>query len=269
MTEFALNSEVSNKIYDAVKDVLIGNGEVFHFDEISSTNSAAIFYAENGAAEGTVIISDEQKSGKGQYDRSWHSIKNSGLYISIILRPLIAVEYLTLFSFLGALSCAKMIQSLIHLKPEIKWPNDVLLNNKKISGILVESSFQNNAFDYIILGIGININHQKVDFPLDLQKSATSLFIETGKYHYQLMVLKELLKNLHDFYLHFIKKKFVFIREQWSQYSNIINKQVLIIKDGNEMKAQILKINEFGHLIALDENNNEISILSSEQIRFQ
>ena len=150
---------------------------IHHYGSIGSTND--LLKSMPDAPEFTCVNADEQTAGRGRRDRSWHSVPGEGLYLSILLRPEIEANEFPLLSFIAAIAVAETIQPLLEQSIiDIKWPNDVLVNERKISGVLIESASVNNTAPRVIVGIGVNLNHRS--FPTDLVQTATSLWIESG-----------------------------------------------------------------------------------------
>jgi birA, biotin-[acetyl-CoA-carboxylase] ligase region len=155
---------------------LIGKN-IIHFDTIDSTNIKAKELASQNAEDGTIVISEEQTCGKGRLGRSWYSPKSKGIWASIILKPKIDPINASKITLIAAASIVKAFNE-IAIFPKIKWPNDIVLNNKKVCGILTEMSAELNQIHYLVVGIGINVNNSKDDFTEALWSSATSLKIE-------------------------------------------------------------------------------------------
>jgi BirA family biotin operon repressor/biotin-[acetyl-CoA-carboxylase] ligase len=149
--------------------------DLYYFETLDSTNVTAGELAQQNVAEGTVVLANEQTGGKGRMDRSWFSPADLNLYFSLILRP--ASSRLHYIPFLAALSVHDTLQTL-GVDADVKWPNDVLVGGKKLAGILMRTSTEQNALRYAILGIGINVNIP--EFPPDLARTATSIALEMG-----------------------------------------------------------------------------------------
>jgi len=149
--------------------------------ETASTNVDAFRLAEQGAEEGTVILSDAQSVGKGRLGRVWSSPAGVNLYCSVILRPGIKPYEAPQLTFLSAVAVARAIELVAPLRPEIKWPNDVLIDGKKVAGLLNEMSAETDGINFVVLGIGVNLNMTAEQFPADLRHPATSLLLETGR----------------------------------------------------------------------------------------
>ena len=157
----------------------------YHFKSIDSTNKKAKELAENGCPHGTLVTAESQLAGIGRRGRSWSSEENTGIYMTMVFRPQIEVAQASMLTLVAAVAVAKAIEKQIETlnksdgKPFIKWPNDIVINKKKICGILTELSLKGTTMDYLVIGIGINISNQ--NFPEEIKETASSLLLETGK----------------------------------------------------------------------------------------
>ncbi len=170
---------------------------VIYYSSVTSTNDLAKQEAQKGAAEGTVVIADEQVAGKGRLRRVWLSPKGS-IALSVILYP--GVAYLSPLIMVASLAVAHGIEAVTGLKAQLKWPNDVMVNGRKVCGILIENSVRGNIVEYAVIGIGINVNLRLADFP-GIQSTATSLSDELGKDVSRLDVTRGLLAEIEKLYL--------------------------------------------------------------------
>jgi BirA family transcriptional regulator, biotin operon repressor / biotin---[acetyl-CoA-carboxylase] ligase len=171
---------------------------LLRFDELSSTNDYARELAIQGLKEGVTVIARKQTAGKGRQGRNWSSPMDEGLYLSIILRPQTTPARSSLITLAAAIAVAETLRLDFEVLADIKWPNDVLLNGRKVCGILVESSIENNRLQYAILGIGVNVAQKT--FSDELQKTATSLFLETQREVTPTEFLPRLLARLNHWY---------------------------------------------------------------------
>jgi BirA family biotin operon repressor/biotin-[acetyl-CoA-carboxylase] ligase len=167
-----------------------------HLPSVGSTNVVALEAAQADAPHGSVWIADEQTAGRGRSNHAWHSAAGDGLYFSILLRPQMALVDALWLSLATGLAVQAAIATVTGLKPDIRWPNDLLLGEKKCGGILVETSATTSPamLRYAVVGIGINVNHQS--FPAELETLATSLRRERGKPYAREQILIELLRAL-------------------------------------------------------------------------
>jgi BirA family biotin operon repressor/biotin-[acetyl-CoA-carboxylase] ligase len=170
---------------------------IIYYPSLPSTMDVAKRQAQKGAKEGTAVIAEEQTAGRGRIRRAWLSPRGS-IALSIILYP--EVSYLSYLIMVASLGVVHAVEKVTGLKPAIKWPNDVLINDKKVCGILVESELKGKRVDYAILGIGINVNLKPSDFP-EIRPLATSLSHELGRQVSQLDVIRCLLAEIERLYL--------------------------------------------------------------------
>src|SRR5262245_59652760 len=152
---------------------------IHHFFQVGSTNDVAFQLAQEGAVEGTVVLSEEQTSGRGRLGRRWLSEKHLGIYMSLILRPKLKPRHAPVLNLAVAVAVSRAIEQTCGLRADIKWPNDVLIDGKKCCGILTEMNADLDQIKYLVIGIGINVNH--VAFPKSLQGQASSLLLEGGR----------------------------------------------------------------------------------------
>ena len=184
-------------ITDNLETHFIGQRVIYYPRLTSTMEVAKREAARGGAAEGTVIVADEQTAGKGRLKRIWLSPMGN-IALSVILYP--DVAYLPCLIMVASLAVVHSIEAVTGLKSQIKWPNDVLINNKKVAGILIESDVKGNMVDYAIIGIGVNVNLRLSDFP-DISSTATSLSDELGKEVSRLDVIRHLLVGVERLYL--------------------------------------------------------------------
>jgi BirA family transcriptional regulator, biotin operon repressor / biotin---[acetyl-CoA-carboxylase] ligase len=176
--------------------------KIHHFDATASTNTLALEAAQSDAPSGSVWVADEQTAGRGRSNHTWHSSLGDGLYLSVLLRPQMALVDALWLSLATGLAAQAAIASVTRLQPDIRWPNDLLIDNKKCGGILVETSAIASRSDtpamlrYAVVGVGMNLNHES--FPPELEAVATSLRRETGKSWSREPILIEFLRALEN-----------------------------------------------------------------------
>ena len=160
-------------------------GRTLHlFQEVSSTNHEAMKLAQQGAPDGTVVVAEAQTAGKGRLGRRWYSPPGANLYCSVILRNQPTDDlagWLSVLPLLSAVAVAKAIQLAAGLTPSLKWPNDILAGDRKLGGLLCESSLSGPTTTFVIVGVGLNVNSHREDFPEDIRDLATSIAEETGR----------------------------------------------------------------------------------------
>jgi len=169
-----------------------------HLEEVTSTNDLALQMAEEGAPEGLVVTADRQTRGRGTWGRRWESA-TGGLWVSILLRPSAPPSYGAIFNLMGAVASAEAVRQASGLEARVRWPNDLFLGGRKMGGVLNEMRATQRRIRYLVMGIGINVNQERRDFPLSLRDLATSLRLESGKI-WDRQVLAEALYDRVDFW---------------------------------------------------------------------
>jgi len=217
----------------------------------SSTNAEAFRLAEEGAAEGTVVTADEQNKGKGRLGRTWSSPPGANLYCSAILRPQIKPFEAPQLTFLSAVAVARAIKQVSGLNPEIKWPNDVLIGGKKVAGLLNEMSAETDGINFVILGIGVNLNMTADQFPDDLRHPATSLYLERGAKIGRARFTALLLNELDRLYAGFLDCGFAQVRQEWQELCNAAGHEVVVSNLGcADIRGRFAGIDSDGALLA-------------------
>jgi len=258
--------KTSNKLIPEVLEGDLDTKEIgkkiIYFPTLGSTNN----YSKKIAREvphGTVVISEEQTNGRGRLGRHWFSPKGEGIWMTIILKPDISPTEGMKMTQIAAAAVVGAINRVTGLKVLIKWPNDVVLDGKKVCGILTEMAGELNKMDYLIVGIGINANSQS--FSQDLQSVATSLAVHKGKNIDRQSLIIDILEEFEKLYLAYIKegnlhKTLKIVRD----YSAILGRNIYVLKGKERLKAQVLEINDEGILVVRYEDGTIAPILSGE-----
>lgn len=253
-----INAYELNRLLDTEN---LGRNSVF-LDEIDSTNDEAKRYAVKGEKEGFLVFSDSQSSGRGRLGRAWKSEKGSSLYFSFILKPDIMPYEAPLLTLVAGIGVMRGLKKITGLEVKIKWPNDIILNGKKVVGILTEMSVEMERVKYIIVGIGINTNNESFDE--EIAYKATSLAKEANKKFNRAEVLSVCLKEIENCYKVFKKSGFSALRQEYKENCANIGENVkLMIKD-REIIGNALDINEKGEIIIEKENGERINIFGGE-----
>lgn len=179
---------------------ILGRKDYFYYPSIDSTNKQARLLASQGYPEGTVVVADMQTEGRGRRGRSWYSPAGQGIYMSLILRPQIPLKEISRISLMTAVALAETLQEELALPARIKWPNDVLIDRRKIAGILSEAITDMDGIEYIVIGIGININNPEDEFPDDLRTAPTSILAEIKQTVSRVKIMQSLLAKLEYHY---------------------------------------------------------------------
>lgn len=236
------------------------------FETLDSTNSTAKDLARAGALEGTVVIARTQSHGRGRFDRRWTS-PEGGIYLSLIVRPNVASENVSLLSLVAALVVARTID-VFGVRARIKWPNDILVNNKKIAGILLESEIKGGKIEYVIIGIGINLNSDVSQLPQDIRDQSTSMKSEKGisiDYHKFLTVL---LHQFEFFYALFRKESYKKIIDEWKKNTDTLGHSVRIHTATETIQGLAYDVDQSGFLLLRTSQGEIKRILSGDCLYF-
>jgi BirA family biotin operon repressor/biotin-[acetyl-CoA-carboxylase] ligase len=237
-----------NEIQNGRKTKVLGN-EIQYYKEVISTNNQAKLAAQQDAAEGTIIVSEAQTSGRGRLARGWYSPAERGIWFSVILRPHFLPQEAPKCTLMAAVAIAKAIEIITELHVGIKWPNDILYNKHKLVGILTEMNAEMDCINYIIIGMGINVNIQKDEFPLELQQIATSLAILKGEKISRVKLLNEILFQIETLYNIAQAEGFVKILEEWKKYSVTLGKTVDVVGINDTFAGVAMDIDADGALL--------------------
>lgn len=242
---------------------------IHYFEEIDSTQRLAHQLAREGAKDGTIIIAEEQTGGKGRMQRTWYSAKGKGIWMTVIVRPDLLPHQAPQFTLIAAVSIVMAMKSLYtNFTPEIKWPNDILINGKKCVGILTEMLAEMDRVDGLIIGIGINANHEQTDFPDELQEIATSVAIEEKQKVDRAQLVAEILSYLERYTDEYIENGFKSIKQLWVEHSCTIGKRIRASTIREVIEGQAIGITDEGVLeILLD--NGQIKKVYSADIEIQ
>lgn len=229
-------------------DTFVLGKKVYFFDEITSTNEYAKKLANDNVEEGVIVISDSQTNGKGRLNRNWISNKGDGIFLSLILRPNIELFSVTQITLLAGICVCNAIRMCTNLDAKIKWPNDIIINNKKVCGILTEVSAQIDKVSYVILGIGINVNNES--FNESIKNKATSIFLELGNKLERQKIIGYFLKEFENRYFKYKKEKnFLIFLDEYKNLCINIGKEVKVIYYNKEIKGVVLDISPLGEII--------------------
>ena len=226
--------------------------KIIHYEQIESTNGKAKEEAGKGAEEGTIILAEEQTTGKGRIGREFCSPKG-GIWLSAILRPDLKAVLATRATYIVSLAIAKTIDKLTPLEPQIKWPNDILIEGKKVSGILTEMGAEIDQINYLIVGIGINANFTKAELPTELRDKATTLYHELDTEIDRVKFVQELLRFIEVIYAKIAD--FEAILTEWKDYAYTLGQKVLITGTKDKIEGRAVDIANDGALIIRVDGN--------------
>ncbi len=238
---------------------------ILHYFRVDSTNTLALKLASDGAEHGTVVVAEEQTAGRGRLRREWFSEKSSGIYTSIILRPPLSPAAAPVLTLMAGLAAQQAVSAVTRLAVDIRWPNDLLVNGKKVCGILTEMSAEVDRLHAVVLGIGINVNHSQI--PPELENIATSLRMESHRVISRVKVMAALLREIDRYYQLLLKDGNKAITERWEAASTFAyGKRVRVVTVGGETIATTAGVEPSGALKVRYEDGREESLMAGEVI---
>jgi BirA family biotin operon repressor/biotin-[acetyl-CoA-carboxylase] ligase len=226
------------------------------FEETTSTNDVIEKLARDGVREGVVVFAESQTSGRGRLGRKWLSPQRKGLWFSILLRPEIRPQAATQLTVASAAALRRAIESCTGLKPQIKWPNDILIGNKKVAGILTELSAELDQVKYVILGIGVDVNLSAGEFPSELRHSATSLSEELRKPVLRPALAVEILRELDQDYTRIVSGHFAAVADDWAAHCATLGMDVTIRAGPRLLRGKAESLGEDGALLLRTEHGH-------------
>ena len=258
-----LTGEIAHDLQTSV----IGQNIICH-EEIDSTNNEAKRLAREGAAEGTVVVAECQTGGKGRLERQFFSPKGKGIWFSVILRPKFLPQEAPKCTLMAAVAVARAMAE-FGLEPGIKWPNDLLYENKKLVGILTEMSAEMDGINYIVIGTGINVNIDQSEFPEDIREVATSLCMMKGEPLPRVKFFQAVLRAMDDLYAQVQAQGFAPVLQEWRKYSITLGQEVKVIgvRDGEVYFGKAVDIDEDGALLVDTEEGRKKVLAGDVSIR--
>ena len=241
---------------------------VYHYFKTDSTNRVGMELGYAGEPEGAVILAEEQSAGRGRAGRSWHSERGTGIYVTLVLRPKISPVQAPLLTMMAGLSAHAAIQARTGLQVDLKWPNDLMLNGKKLGGILTEMYADTTMVRFVIVGIGINVNQQK--FPGELSAIATSLCAETGKSESRLELLARLLRGFESDYNRFLREGAPSITTRFTKASSYaIGKKVRVVNGADSFTGVTAGLAPEGLLQVEREDGKMVTVIAGDVMEIQ
>ena len=239
-------------------------GQTLYFYEITgSTNTDAKQFAKDGDLHGTVVVADTQYDAKGRRGRTWQTFPRRNLYFTIVLRPTLEADKASMLTLVMAMSVVRAIREQSGLKAEIKWPNDIVINKKKVCGILTEMILDGTSIDYVVIGVGINVNQEF--FQEEIKETATCLHAESGRKYSRAALLKKILAYFEKDYETFLKGGDMFLLQK-DYNAWLVNKdaQVKVLEPKGEYTGIARGINEKGELLVELENGQIETVYAGE-----
>ncbi len=258
LTPDELRSELDTKLF--------GHSEIIYFRETGSTNLMAREYASKGFPEGVLVIAESQTHGRGRQKRYWHSPPDGGIYLSMILRPPLPPNETPVITLMTAVALAEAIRTEAEINVRIKWPNDLLARGKKLAGILTEINTFPDSVDFVVVGVGINVNTPPEKFSDEIKDIATSLFGETGRRMRRARLIAVFLSVFEKYYAVFKKRQFETIINRWKGFSNIIGKVISVDVLGRRCTGKVMEVDLDGTLLIEDHDGKRQRLMSGDII---
>ena len=236
---------------------------IVYYKETDSTNLRIKQLGDEGAPEGTLAVADSQSAGRGRRGRTWDSPAGSSIYMSVLLRPRILPDKAPMLTLVMACSVAEGIMDCEDVDVQIKWPNDIIINGRKLVGILTEMSTQIDYISHVTVGVGINVN--MTEFPAEIRRTATSLRLETGHVVKRARLIAAVMERLEQNYGIFLQTEDMSgLMEKYSRLLVNQGKEVMVLGAKEEYKAYAVGINNTGELIVRREDGTEEAIYAGE-----
>lgn len=247
------------QVYQGLKTKSFGR-RMIYFDSLSSTMDMATNLALKGAKEGTAVLAETQTKGRGRLGRVWHSPKYKGLYFSLILRPKISLDKASIITLLAGVSICEAVKEILGLGLQIKWPNDILMHNKKLGGILTEIKAEVDEVNFIIIGVGLNINNDSKT----LISGSTSLKECKSEQVSRLAILQEVFYRLEVNYHILEKNGPKAIIEKWRQFAITLGRRVKVYSHKEHLEGEAFDIDSDGGLLIRNDSGITHKVLSGD-----
>lgn len=238
---------------------------LYYLPEVDSTNDFALLLAHEGEPEGTLVLTDYQRRGRGRKGRVWHSSPGKDLLFSLILRPGISRREMLSIPLLGSLAVSIALGDLLEVPLQVKWPNDVQIGGRKVCGILAEGSSARGGLEFVVLGVGINVNSSSDDFPPSLRTEATSCLIASGRRMGRVEVLARVMATMGESYRRLRREGFRPFVDSYLERLSVMGKTVSFRRAGVRVRGRVLGIAEDGGLVVAVRGEGK-TILYSEEI---
>lgn len=249
------------EIYQGLKTRYL-KGPIYHFDTLASTNDLAKELGTKGAPQGTLVVAEGQTKGRGRLGRQWDSPPAAGLYVSLLLRPPLPPTELPQITLTTAVAVVRALRRATGLSLGIKWPNDLLLAGKKVGGILTEMETESDQIRYLVVGLGLNVNN--LWLPAELETTATSLTLATGRTFSRLEILRACLEEFDDLYDRFLARQFSAILEEWKSYTVTLGQVVTVRQGPAAICGEALEVAADGALLVRTQTGEIVRVTSGE-----
>lgn len=246
----------------------LGKGLIHCYETIDSTNSEAKRLAHAGVPEGTIVLAESQRKGKGRMKRIWASPRRAGIYLSVVLRPQILPQEAQKLTFVAAVALAFALRH-FGIVSQVKWPNDILINGKKVAGILMELTAHAELVDFVVVGIGVNVNTPMDELPLSFRNLATSIHMVTDRPPPRREIIQVLLLQLELWYERFLAGPFEMVLQAWKQLTNTLGARVRVTLAGETLEGIAEAIASDGSLMVRDHQGRLHSVIGGDVVHCQ
>jgi BirA family transcriptional regulator, biotin operon repressor / biotin---[acetyl-CoA-carboxylase] ligase len=254
----------ADDLLSRLKGVRVIGRDIRVFQETTSTNDVVDKLARDGVPEGAVVFAESQTRGRGRLGRKWISPAGKGLWFSVLLRPKLHPLASTQLTVAAGAALARAIELATRLRPEIKWPNDVLLDGRKVAGILMEMGAEMDRVQFITLGIGVDVNLQASEFPAELRKIATSLRIQSGKPVNRADLAARLLAELDQDYARICNGQFSAVADEWQERCTTLGRNVTIHTGTRRIHGRAESLDPDGALLIRTEHGHLERIIGGD-----
>lgn len=255
---------LKTEILNNLATIKWGREYLYVLDEIDSTNELAKKYANSGKPEGTVVVAEKQLKGKGRLGRTWVSPEGQGIWFSVILRPLMLPVYAPQITFVLAVGMVRALEKALGIKATIKWPNDILINKRKVAGILTELSAEIERINYVVFGIGVNVKQKEEDFPEKFRVKSISLDMALGRTVSRVQVLQAMLEELEKTYNEYLELGFDYILKEWKVNSITLGANVRVLMGEEMLEGKAIDLDEDGSIIIQDKNGEQHRVIAGD-----
>jgi len=243
---------------------ILGN-KVIHQESLTSTMDIAFRLGMENEPEGTVVCAENQTKGKGRLGRSWVSPKGKGVYMSIILRPSMSPADVSKLTLLSAVAVCEAVNHVCDVGAKIKWPNDILVNDKKIAGILTELSAEMDRVRFVVVGVGVNVNTSLGMLP----ERATSLKIKKRKNISRVVLVQEILRHLERWYMVLQSEGFTPVTQRWKQLSSTLGQRIRIADGSGEIEGEAIDLDQSGGLVIRNDMGMTVKRITGDVIQIR
>ncbi len=251
-----------NEIRNCLKTQWIGR-ELRYHETTGSTNEDVVSLLEEGAKEGVLVVAGSQSRGRGRRGRDWQSPPDTNIYMTLGLRPKFAPDMAPAVTLVMALAVVKALEECCGQDSQIKWPNDIVINGKKVCGILTEMSLLGGAIHHVIIGVGINVNG--AEFPEEIRQTATSLCMEKGEKMPRAFIVAKTMEYFEAFYEKFLQTQDMSgLKEAYTAYLVNVDKKVRVLDPGQEFEGVAQGIDDKGQLLVQKDDGSVVAVYAGE-----